>query len=67
MVYATNPVGHGPSEYWGLPGLILEVSAGETTMLCSKIIINPVEAIEIEAPKKVNKYKMNIKILFRTK
>ena len=46
------PVGHGPSEYWGLPGLILEVSAGETTMLCSKIIINPVEAIEIEAPKK---------------
>ena len=46
------PVGHGPSEYWGLPGLILEVSAGETTMLCSKIVINPVEAIEIEAPKK---------------
>ena len=46
------PVGHGPSEYWGLPGLILEVSAGGTTMLCSKIVINPVEAIEIEAPKK---------------
>ncbi len=46
------PVGHGPSEYWGLPGLILEVSSGETTMLCSKIVINPVEAIEIEAPKK---------------
>ncbi|MGB2385873.1 MAG: GLPGLI family protein [Flavobacteriaceae bacterium] len=46
------PVGHGPSEYWGLPGLILEVSAGGTTMLCSKIVINPVEAVEIEAPKK---------------
>ena len=46
------PVGHGPSEYWGLPGLILEVSAGGTTMLCSKIVINPVEVIEIEAPKK---------------
>jgi len=46
------PVGHGPSEYWGLPGLILEVSAGGTTMLCSKIVINPVETIEIEAPKK---------------
>ena len=46
------PVGHGPSEYWGLPGLILEVSAGGTTMLCSKIVINPVEAIEIEATKK---------------
>jgi len=46
------PIGHGPSEYWGLPGLILEVSAGGTTMLCSKIVINPVEAVEIEAPKK---------------
>lgn len=46
------PVGHGPSEYWGLPGLILEVSAGGTTMLCSKIVINPAETIEIEAPKK---------------
>ena len=46
------PVGHGPSEYWGLPGLILEVSAGGTTMLCSKIVINPVETIEIEAPNK---------------
>lgn len=46
------PVSHGPLEYWGLPGLILEVSAGNTTMLCSKIIINPEEKTEIEAPKK---------------
>jgi len=46
------PVRHGPSEYWGLPGLILEVSAGETTMLCSKIILNPSDVIEIEAPSK---------------
>ncbi|WP_298755053.1 GLPGLI family protein [uncultured Psychroserpens sp.] len=46
------PVGHGPSEYWGLPGLILEVSAGDTTMLCSKLVINPEEKIEIEAPDK---------------
>jgi GLPGLI family protein len=46
------PVSHGPLEYWGLPGLILEVSAGETTMLCKKIVINPEETIEIEAPKK---------------
>ena len=46
------PVRHGPSEYWGLPGLILEVSAGDTTMLCSKIVLNPDEKIEIEAPKK---------------
>lgn len=46
------PVGHGPSEYWGLPGLILEVSAGNTTMLCSKLIINPASKIKIEAPEK---------------
>jgi len=46
------PVSHGPSEYWGLPGLILEVSAGDTTMLCSKLVINPEETIEIEAPDK---------------
>lgn len=46
------PVGHGPLEYWGLPGLILEVSAGNTTMLCSKIILNPAEKAEIEAPAK---------------
>lgn len=46
------PVSHGPSEYWGLPGLILEVSAGDTTMLCSKIVINPEEKIDIEAPNK---------------
>ena len=46
------PVSHGPSEYWGLPGLILEVSAGNTTMLCTKIVLNPKETIEIEAPDK---------------
>ena len=46
------PVSHGPSEYWGLPGLILEVSAGNNVMLCNKIILNPAEKIEIKAPKK---------------
>lgn len=46
------PVSHGPGEYWGLPGLILEVSAGNTTMLCSKVVLNPKEVIEIEAPKR---------------
>ncbi len=46
------PVSHGPMEYWGLPGLILEVSAGNTTMLCSKIVINPDEKTEIKAPSK---------------
>lgn len=46
------PVSHGPMEYWGLPGLILEVSAGNTTLLCSKIVINPSEKMKIEAPDK---------------
>lgn len=46
------PVGHGPSEYWGLPGLILEASAGNTTILCSKIVINPENKLKIEAPDK---------------
>ena len=46
------PLKHGPAEYWGLPGLILEVSAGNTTMLCSQIELNPKGKIEIEAPDK---------------
>ena len=44
------PVSHGPSEYWGLPGLILEVSAGNTTTLCTEIVLNPEEKDKIEAP-----------------
>lgn len=46
------PVSAGPAEYWGLPGLILELNAGRTTMLCTEIVINPEEAIEINKPKK---------------
>lgn len=46
------PVNQGPGEFWGLPGLILEVNADRTTILCSKIVINPQDKITIEAPKK---------------
>ena len=46
------PLSQGPLEYWGLPGLILEVNVGTTTMLCSKIIINPELKSKIEAPDK---------------
>ena len=46
------PLGQGPAEYWGLPGLILEVSAGNTTMLCSQVVINPSEIVEIKTPEK---------------
>lgn len=46
------PVSHGPAEFWGLPGLILEVSAGNTTLLCSKITMNPKGKFLIKAPDK---------------
>lgn len=46
------PVSQGPSDYWGLPGLILEVNAGTTIMLCSKIVLNPTEKTEIIKPHK---------------
>lgn len=46
------PVNQGPGEYWGLPGLILEISAGKTTILCSKIVMNPAEKKEIKKPSK---------------
>ncbi len=46
------PVSHGPGDYWGLPGLILEIDAGETKILCTKIVLNPKEKSEISEPKK---------------
>ncbi len=46
------PVGNGPAEYAGLPGLILELNVYRTTILCSKITMNPKDADTIEAPKK---------------
>ncbi|WP_298343390.1 GLPGLI family protein [uncultured Algibacter sp.] len=46
------PISQGPLEYWGLPGLILEVSVGNTTILCSKVILNPKEKTKLEASDK---------------
>jgi GLPGLI family protein len=46
------PVSTGPGEYHGLPGLILEVTADRTVMLCTKIIMNPQEKPEIVKPEK---------------
>lgn len=46
------PVGHGPDNYYGLPGLILELSYANTTILCTKIVLNPKDKIEISEPKK---------------
>ncbi|RTY92480.1 GLPGLI family protein [Flavobacterium sp. GT3R68] len=44
------PVNQGPENYWGLPGLILEVNDGKTTILCSKIVLNAKEKVDIKAP-----------------
>ena len=44
------PVSQGPDSYWGLPGLILEVNDGKTTILCSKVVMNAKEKVEIKAP-----------------
>ncbi len=46
------PINQGPDDYWGLPGLILEINADRTTILCTKIVMNPEEKEEIEKPKK---------------
>ena len=46
------PVSHGPDDYWGLPGLILEVSDGNTQILCTKIVMNPKEKTVIAEPTK---------------
>jgi GLPGLI family protein len=45
------PINQGPDKYWGLPGLILEVNDGTTILLCSKIVLNSKEKVEIKAPK----------------
>ncbi|AUC84859.1 GLPGLI family protein [Polaribacter sp. ALD11] len=46
------PVSNGPGEYWGLPGLILEINEGRTTILCTEIVLNPGEKEAIEMPTK---------------
>src|SRR5690554_3949013 len=46
------PVSNGPGEYARLPGLILELNVYRTTLLCSKIVMNPKDAEKIEPPKK---------------
>jgi GLPGLI family protein len=46
------PVSNGPGDYWGLPGLILEISDDNTQILCTKIVINPKDKVEISEPSK---------------
>jgi len=46
------PVSTGPGNYHGLPGLILEVNDGSETVICSKIVLNPNDKVDISEPKK---------------
>lgn len=46
------PVNNGPSDFYGLPGLILEVNEGDLTLVCTKIVINPKDTVEIIEPTK---------------
>ncbi len=46
------PVNNGPEKYQGLPGLILEVNDGEQTIICSRIVLNPEDKVEIKEPTK---------------
>jgi len=42
------PVSNGPADYDGLPGLILQVDAGNYQILCTKIVLNPKDKVVIE-------------------
>lgn len=51
--YTTQiPVNQGPGNYWGLPGLILEINDDRTTILCTKIVLNPDDKTKIKVPSK---------------
>ncbi|MEZ7499977.1 GLPGLI family protein [Flavobacterium sp. Arc3] len=53
------PVNQGPENYWGLPGLILEVNDGKTVILCSKIVLNSKAKVVIKAPTKGKEISQN--------
>lgn len=46
------PVSHGPSDFWGLPGLILKVDSDRTSIICTKIVMNPSKKVKIQKPSK---------------
>jgi GLPGLI family protein len=46
------PVSNGPNNFYGLPGLILEVKTGRQVVICTRVVLNPKSGVEIEKPKK---------------
>jgi len=49
------PVNSGPGNYYGLPGLILEVNDDSQSIMCSKIVLNPESKVKISEPRKGKK------------
>lgn len=47
------PVSNGPDMYWGLPGLIMEVHDGNQVIVCTKLILNSDNQIEVPTKGKV--------------
>lgn len=45
-------VAHGPQMYWGLPGLIMEVKNGGSTIICTEVVLNPQDKVSINEPNK---------------
>lgn len=45
------PYQYGVLNYYGLPGLILEINKNTFTITATKIELNPLEKIKIEEPK----------------
>lgn len=48
------PASFGPNNYWGLPGLILEINEPELIILCSKVVLNT-KGTTIKVPNKGQK------------
>jgi GLPGLI family protein len=44
------PVSFGPKNYWGLPGLILEINEEDSIILCSKVTLSNKEKSKIKVP-----------------
>lgn len=49
------PYQYGVMEYYGLPGVILELNRNTITITAIKIELNPIEGIEIIVPKNIKK------------
>ena len=53
------PVSFGPNNYWGLPGLILEINEEKSIILCSKVVLSNKEKSKIKIPNTGDKVTQN--------